>query len=148
MSGSNESKLGRAGCGKSAVVREAIRYAHRSLGSNYVAVMAWTTHIASLLGSTTLNKFLSVEIAELSKEVILTKVQRNSFARVRIAQVKAIFIDAIPQRTERCFTFLEHVIRLLAPPGSQGLPWGGVQVRGYVIRRVLYVPWQMFCAGA
>lgn len=130
VAGRNVALLGRAGCGKSAVMREAIWHAQRSLASNHVAVMAWTTHAASLLGGTTLHKFLSVGIAELSKEAILTNVKGNTFARARISQVKAIFIDEVPQFPARWLTVLKHVVQLLVPPGSQGRPWGGVQVLG------------------
>eukprot|EP00170_Pyropia_yezoensis_P004420 contig_18107_g4433 len=130
LSGKNAGLFGRAGSGKSVVLRRAIQHAQRVHGADRVGVLSWTTHAAKLLDGETLHKFLQVGIAPLPKDVILASVRSKFRVKERIKNVTVIFIDELPQVPTRWFVVLEYVERQLAAAHKQALPWGGCQVVG------------------
>lgn len=144
VDGKNVGLFGRAGCGKSAVLTEAISYAKRRVGADRVAVVAWTTHAASLIGGSTFHKFLSIGIAELPKEVVLSKVRGNIFTRSKVNRLKLIVVDEVPQFASRWFAVFEYVVRQLAPRSKHAQPWGGVQLVGAL--SVSFGMWALLCA--
>jgi len=133
----NVALFGRAGCGKSTVMMRAINHARRDHGEDRVGVLAWTNHAAGLIGGQTLHKFLRVGPAPLPKESVLQMVQKNSAAKYRIKNVRVMFIDEVSTIASRWFAVLENVVRQLAVPYMQALPWGGCQVIGTYRRRTL-----------
>lgn len=130
VSGKNVGLFGRAGSGKSTVLGRAIARARRVHGVANVGVMAWTTTAAKIIDGCTFHKFLSIKVEERPKEVILQNVLGKKFVRDKVRKTKVIFIDEVPQFAARWFTVFEYVVRQLAPPYKQALPWGGVQVVG------------------
>eukprot|EP00170_Pyropia_yezoensis_P004839 contig_19696_g4853 len=125
LAGKNVGLFGRAGCGKSTILKRAIAHARRIHGSDRVGVMAWTTAAAKLIDGQTVHKFLSVGIAELPKDRVLAAVKRNAFVHRKVANTAVIFIDELPLIAARWFNVLEFVLRRLAPAGKHGRPWGG-----------------------
>jgi len=124
----NVAVFGRAGCGKSTVMLRAIAHARRMHGGEHVGDLAWTNRAASLIGGQTICKFLRVGGAALSKEDVLATVKGNAAAKAHIARVRVIFIDELSLVVARWFGVLEYVVRQLAVPCMQALPWGGCQV--------------------
>lgn len=130
LAGKNVGLFGRAGCGKSTVLKRAIDRARSVHGEAGVGVVSWTTAAAKLIDGQTMHKFLRIGIAELPKERILEAVKRNKFVRHKVAHTSILFIDKVPLIPTRWFTIFEYVVRQLAPAGKQGRPWGGCQVVG------------------
>lgn len=130
LAGKNVGLFGRAGCGKSAVLKRAVALARRIHGADRVGVMAWTTAAAKMIDGHTVHKFLRVGIAERPKERVLESVKRNRFVRRMVANTAVVFIDELPLIATRWFNILEYVVRQLAPAGRHGRPWGGCQVVG------------------
>lgn len=130
LGGKNVCLFGRAGSGKSAVLRRAIQHAQRAHGTDRVGILSWTAHAAKLIGGETLHKFLQVGIAPLPKDVILASVRSKFRVKERLKNVTVIFIDELPQVPARWFVVLEYVVRQLAVAHKQALPWGGCQVVG------------------
>lgn len=128
LAGKNVGLFGRAGCGKSTVLKRAIDRARSVHGEAGVGVVSWTTAAAKLIDGQTMHKFLRIGIAELPKERILEAVKRNKFVRHKVAHTSILFIDEVPLIPTRWFTIFEYVVRQLAPAGKQGRPWGGCQV--------------------
>lgn len=130
LAGKNVGLFGRAGCGKSAVLKRAIAHARRVHGAERVDVMAWTTAAAKMIDGRTLHKFLRVGIAELPKDRVLDSVKNNRFVHRSVANTAVIFIDELPLIPTRWLTILEYVVRQLGPDSKHGRPWGRCQVVG------------------
>lgn len=130
LAGKNVGLFGRAGCGKSAVLKRAIAHARRAHGADRVGVMAWTTAAARMIDGHTMHKFLRVGIAELPKDLVLESVKKNRLVRRKVADTAVIFIDELPLVPKRWLTTLEYVVRQLGPIGEHGRPWGRCQVVG------------------
>lgn len=92
--------------------------------------MAWTTHVAGLIGGSTFHNIISIDIAEVPNESILARVRGNSTMYQKLWGAKVIFIDEMPMSPARWLIVFEFVMRQLAVAHRQYLPWGGVQVVG------------------
>lgn len=77
-----------------------------------------------------LHKFERVGIAELPKEAILDKVTGDSFIKQKVHHTKFVVIDELPQVLSLWVSILEFVVRQLAVPHRQCLPWGGFHMLG------------------
>lgn len=108
----------------------ATKHARRIHGDKQVGVMAWTNPAASLIGGKTVHQFLGVGVAPLPKEKDMYIVKRNAATRYRIQGVRVIVIDELPMMAARWFGALEYVLRQLAVPCMQTVPWGCCQVVG------------------
>lgn len=160
LSGKNVALFGRAGSGKSVVLRRCIAHAQRMHGVNKVGIVAWTTHAASLIGGITMHKFLRIGIAELPKEAVLEKVRGNMYTKEMLKNVKVIVIDELPQMASRWLVVFEYVVRQMAMSHKQSMPWGGCQVvgalslcavshvsslRGFGAAWIPFSPWLLTC---
>lgn len=130
LTSKNVGLFGRAGCGKSAVLRRCIAHAQRVHGSGRVGILAWSNEAANLINGVTLHKFLGVGIAELPKDRVLAAVRARHVVKEKIMNIKVIIFDELPMVSARWFDVAEDVVRQLALPHKQARPWGGCQVIG------------------
>lgn len=114
--------FGRAGCGKSAVVRRCISHAQRVHGSERVGVLAWSNQAAGLINGVTLHQFLGVGIAELPKHRVLAAVRAQQVVEENIKNIKVIIFDELPIVPTRWFDVVKYVVRQLALPHNQARP--------------------------
>lgn len=118
---------GSAGTGKSVLMREIIkvlRDRHRREGDR-VAVTASTGLAACNVGGVTLHSFAGIGLGKESVTALVTKIKKNSKAKLRWQRTKVLIIDEISMVDGELYDKLEAIARTLR---NNGRPFGGIQL--------------------
>lgn len=134
LSGTNVALLGRAGCGKSEVMRRAISAARSKWGSKSVAVGALSGAAALVIGGQTLHSLYGMDTRPLSREAWLRETLGRPNVVWRLNALRVLFIDEICTLSSSFFMRLAYVMRRVAPPHLQCMPFAGCQVVGMSFR--------------
>jgi len=141
-SGSNAALLGRAGCGKSEVMRRMVSASRLTWGSERVAVVALSGAAALVIGGQTLHSLFGMDTRPLSKEGWLRETLLGPNVVCRLNALRVMFIDEVCTLPSSLFTRVAFVMRRVAPPHLQHLPFAGCQLVGKSVS--LYL---MLCAS-
>jgi ATP-dependent DNA helicase PIF1 len=116
---------GRAGCGKSYLVRALVQEVRRLHGARLVFVTASTGVAACTIGGTTLHSFAGVGLGDNAVAHLITKARRHKGVLRRWKRARVLFIDEISMVDGLWFSKLEAMARGLR--GSDAV-WGGIQL--------------------
>lgn len=128
--GSNMALLGRAGSGKSAVMRRMIAAAQEKWGPDAVAVAALAGSASSLIGGQTLHSLFGMDTRPMTREMWLRDVLRRPHVCARLNALRVLFVDEVCCLSSSLFDRFAYVMRRVAPPHMQHVPFGGCQVVG------------------
>jgi len=127
---SNVALFGRAGCGKSEVLRRMVASAVASYGREAIAITALAGSVAFIIGGQTLHSLFSMDTRPLSREAWLRETLRRPDVCRRLNQLRVVFVDEVCTVSSSLFSRLAYVMRRVAPPHMQHLPFGGCQLVG------------------
>lgn len=116
---------GRAGCGKSFLVR-ALVAALRSHSGLSVAVVASTGIAASHIGGVTLHSFAGIGMGKQGCGELVDRVRSNRKAAARWRATDVIVIDEVSMVSSALMDTLDNIARSLR--GDAQVPWGGMRV--------------------
>lgn len=115
---------GPAGCGKSYLVREIVRWAHEN--DKHIGVTASTGAAAILLGGLTIHSFLGIGLARASAKDLAGKTLRyGKHVAKRIARLEMLIIDEISMIGDELFDKISEYMQILR---KDPRPFGGVQM--------------------
>lgn len=137
-SGSNVAMFGRGGCGKSEVLRRMVLSATARWGKEAVAVAALAGSAALLVGGQTLHSLFGMDPRPISREAWLRIILQRPGVCLRLNGLRVLFIDEVCTLPASLLGRLGYVMRRVAPPHLQHLPFGGCQVVGTLFLLVLY----------
>jgi len=126
--GGNVALLGRAGCGKSVVMRRMVSKAIEKHGREAVAVTALSGSAAQILSGQTLHSLFGMDTRPLSREAWLRETLRRPEVCRRLSRLRVLFIDEVCTVPSSLFSRLGYVMRRVAPPHMQHLPFAGCQL--------------------
>lgn len=126
----NVALLGRAGCGKSVVMRRMIDAAIVRWGHAGVAVGALSASAALVVGGQTLHSIFGMDTRPLSRDAWVAQILKRPSVCERLNKLRVLFVDEVFTLPSSLFTRLAYIMRLIAPPHMQHLPFGGCQVVG------------------
>jgi len=126
--GANVALLGRAGCGKSSVMRRMVSKATEKHGREAVAVTALSGSAAQILSGQTLHSLFGMDTRPLSREAWLRETLRRPEVCRRLSRLRVLFIDEICTVPSSLFSRLGYFMRRVAPPHMQHLPFAGCQL--------------------
>lgn len=129
-SGSNVALFGRAGCGKSEVLRRIVLAATSRWGKDAVAVTALAGSAALVIGGQTLYSLFGMDTRPLSREAWLRITMERPSVCKRLNALRVLVVDEICTLPASLFGRLGFVMRRVAPPHMQSLPFGGCQLVG------------------
>jgi len=127
---SNVALLGRAGCGKSEVMRRMIMAARSKWGNECVAVGALSGSAALVIGGQTLHSLFGMNTRPLSREAWLRETLSRPQVVKRFNALRVLIMDEVCTLSSQLFTRFGYVMRRVGPPHMQHLPFGGCQVVG------------------
>lgn len=128
--GSNLALFGRAGSGKSEVLRRMIAVAHDKWGADAVAVAALSGSASSLIGGQTLHSLFGMDTRPMSREMWLRDVLRRPHVCARLNNIRVLFVDEVCSISSSLLDRFGYVMRRIAAPHMQHVPFGGCQVVG------------------
>ena len=123
--GANVALLGRAGCGKSVLMRRMVSMAIEKHGREAVTVTALSGSAAQILSGQTLHSLFGMDTRPLSREAWLRETLRCPEVCGRLSRLRVLFIDEICTVPSSLFSRLGYVMRRIAPPHMQHLPFSG-----------------------
>lgn len=129
-SGANIALFGRAGCGKSEVMRRMVAEATARWGREGVAVSAFSGSAALAVGGLTLHSLFGMDTRPLSRDGWLAQILARPHVCTRLTGLRVLFIDEVCTLPSSLFVRLGYVMRRAAPPHVQHLPFGGCQIIG------------------
>jgi len=127
-SGSNVAVLGRAGCGKSEVTRRMISMAIASHGREAVAVTALSGSAALIVSGQTLHSLFSMNTRPMGHDAWLRETLKRPEVFRRLNRLRVLFIDEVCTLSSSLFSRFGFVMRRVAPPHMQHLPFAGCQI--------------------
>jgi len=130
LSGCNVALFGRAGSGKSEVMRRMISEAQARWGAEHVAVGSLSGSAALVIGGQTLHSLFGMDTRPLSREAWLREALRSPHVVWRLNSLRVLFIDEVCTISSSLFMKLAYVMRRVAPPHLQHLPFAGCQIVG------------------
>ncbi|OSX76518.1 hypothetical protein BU14_0188s0036 [Porphyra umbilicalis] len=128
LSGCNVALFGRAGSGKSEVMRRMISEAQARWGAEHVAVGSLSGSAALVIGGQTLHSLFGMDTRPLSREAWLREALRSPHVVWRLNSLRVLFIDEVCTISSSLFMKLAYVMRRVAPPHLQHLPFAGCQI--------------------
>lgn len=136
-SGLNVALLGRAGSGKSEVLRRMIASASAKWSRDEVAVTALSGSAALVVGGQTLHSLFGMDTRPLSRDAWLRITLTRHSVCARLNALRVLFIDEICTVPSSLFDRLSYVMRRVGPPYMQNLSFAGCQVVGMSVLRAL-----------
>jgi len=126
--GSNVAVLGRAGCGKSEVTRRMISMAIATHGREAVAVTALSGSAALIVSGQTLHSLFSMNTRPMGHDAWLRETLKRPEVCRRLNRLRVLFIDEVCTLSSSLFSRFGFVMRRVAPPHMQHLPFAGCQL--------------------
>ena len=129
MGGANRFITGRAGVGKSFIVKRIVTELEDR--QRKVAVTASTGAGAVIIGGCTVHSFAGIELGKGTKEELATKVLSNHYARKRWREYDVLLLDEISMVDDDLLAKLNYVARRCRNQTEGGLhpePFGGMQL--------------------
>ncbi len=117
---------GRAGCGKSHLVRALIRGLHLRYGVRLVGVTAMTGVAAVNIGGVTLHSFSGIKLGDGTADELLEVVSCNKRAVRHWKQTRVLVIDEVSMLSHVLLDKLDFVARRVR--NRLDKPWGGLQL--------------------
>lgn len=117
---------GRAGCGKSFLVRHLVRALREQLGAEHVFVTASTGIAACNIGGTTLHSFAGIGLGKEELPDLLRRVKNRPRALKRWRAAKVLFIDEISMNDGILFQKLDAIARKVRRRPME--VWGGLRI--------------------
>lgn len=130
QSGLNVALLGRAGSGKSEVMRGMVSSAYAKRSRDEVAVTSLSGSAARVIGGQTLHFLFGMDTRPLSRGAWLRVILQRHGVCMRLNALRVLFIDEKCTVPLSLFDRLSYVMRRVAPPHLQYNPFGGCQVVG------------------
>ncbi len=127
MDGKSVFYTGSAGTGKTILLQKIIS----KLKSKYffderaIAITAPTGLAAVTIGGTTINRFAGIGICEGSIDNIVKKAANSRHSKERWRHVKVLIIDEVSMVSNKMFTVLENIGRVVK---GNSKPFGGIQI--------------------
>lgn len=144
QSGLNVALFGRAGSGKSEVLRRMIAAAYSKWSQDEVAVTALAGSAALVLGGQTLHSLFGMDTRPLSRGAWLRIILQRHAVCARLNALRVLFIDEICTVPSSLFDRLSYVMRRVGAPHMQHRPFSGCQVVGMLII-LCFCPWPASC---
>lgn len=123
FTGRNVCLLGRAGTGKSYVLKALFEYLTKQKVS--VGRTATTGVSAFGIGGQTIHSWAGLGLADEHSEAIIASIQKKGKVKARIRAAQVLFIDEVSMAKADLMDKLDAVLRYYRDSGD---PWGGVQV--------------------
>jgi len=125
--GRNVAVLGRAGSGKSVLLREMMLRAVRRWGRGAVAITALSGTAAVGVGGRTIHSFFGWDVRPLNRNDWLEQAWGEPILCEELNRVRVVFVDEAPTMAASLFTRMAHVMRHEGPAHLRGRPFGGCQ---------------------
>lgn len=129
-SSANVVLLDRAGCRKGGVMRRLRSETIGRWGREKVALSAFSGCAALVVGGQPLHYLLGMDKRPPSRDGRLAQILARPQVCTRLNGVRVLFIDEVRILSSSLFVRLGYVMRRVAPPHLQHLPFGGCQIIG------------------
>lgn len=114
--GRNVALFGRAGSGKSEVMRRMVEEARERYGDEGVAIGALSGAAALIIGGPTLHSHFGMDIRPLSRDSWVDELKKRPQVCMRLNSVRVLFIDEVCTVPSSLFDKLGSVMRRLQAP--------------------------------
>lgn len=126
--GFNVAILGRAGSGKSVLLLDLIARAREKWGDWAVAVVALSGSAAVGVNGQTIHSLCGWDVRPLSRQRWLAETTKRQDICLRMNRLRVLFVDEVATMPASLFARLALIMRRVAAPELQGVPFGACQI--------------------